>query len=148
MDDQHLPSPTMVDTCHYTLQFPPSQSSPAALSSVLAEVLAFVATLSSSYIWHKQPFNLTLSPAPFSGPSQGNFLEGRTDCTDCVDDEWFVVWLLREVTRAWEDVVVSIEDEDGEFLLIEGAEVLPRWVTPQNATNRVSSGSTSSEGGN
>ena len=137
MDDSHLPSPTGIDTCHYTLHFP--SLSLAELARTIPDLLAFVATLSSSYIWHKQPFNLALSPASFAGPSAGQYLEGRTDCTDCVDDEWFIVWLLKEVSRAWEEVVVSVEDEDGEFLLIEGADVLLRWVTPQNASNRVSS---------
>ena len=28
-------------------------------------------------------------------------------------------------------------DADGEFLLIEAADALPDWVTPENATNRV-----------
>ena len=31
----------------------------------------------------------------------------------------------------------SVFDADGEFLLIEAADVLPAWVTPENATNRV-----------
>lgn len=33
----------------------------------------------------------------------------------------------------------SVYDADGEFLLIEAADVLPDWVTPENATNRVCS---------
>ena len=31
----------------------------------------------------------------------------------------------------------SVSDSDGEFLLVEAAEVLPSWVTPFNAENRV-----------
>lgn len=31
----------------------------------------------------------------------------------------------------------SVTDSDGEFLLIEAAESLPNWVTPENAENRV-----------
>ena len=34
--------------------------------------------------------------------------------------------------------VCSIRDTDGEFLLIEAADELPSWVTPDNAPNRVS----------
>lgn len=30
-----------------------------------------------------------------------------------------------------------IQDSDGEFLLIEAADQLPKWVTPENASNRV-----------
>jgi hypothetical protein len=31
-----------------------------------------------------------------------------------------------------------VRDTDGEFLLIEAANELPKWVTPSNAENRVS----------
>jgi len=31
----------------------------------------------------------------------------------------------------------SVFDTDGEFLLIEAAEVLPTWVKPSNSENRV-----------
>jgi hypothetical protein len=31
-----------------------------------------------------------------------------------------------------------IRDTDGDFLLIEAANHLPKWVTPTNAQNRVS----------
>ena len=34
---------------------------------------------------------------------------------------------------------VSISDNDGEFLLIEAAHFLPRWLNPGNSKNRVSS---------
>ena len=36
--------------------------------------------------------------------------------------------------------MASIRDTDGEFLLIEAANELPAWVSPDNATNRVSRG--------
>ncbi|KZT61276.1 SGT1-domain-containing protein [Calocera cornea HHB12733] len=55
---------------------------------------------------------------------------------DAVDDEWAVVWLLWQLSTHW-DCVISVRDSDGQFLLIEAAEVLPRWVTPSNAENRV-----------
>jgi len=29
------------------------------------------------------------------------------------------------------------QDNDGEFLLIEAADFLPKWVTPESAENRV-----------
>lgn len=35
-------------------------------------------------------------------------------------------------------VLVRIYDADGDFLLIEAAQVLPPWVTPDNSENRVS----------
>ncbi|KAK2462036.1 hypothetical protein APHAL10511_006499 [Amanita phalloides] len=55
---------------------------------------------------------------------------------DSVDDEWLVVWLLKQISQKW-DLVISSVDSDGEFLLIEAAEALPSWVKPSNSENRV-----------
>ena len=53
-----------------------------------------------------------------------------------MDDEWYVVYLLRRVSEAF-DVAVQVWDEDGEFLLIEAAYSLPGWLEPAVAANRV-----------
>jgi len=34
--------------------------------------------------------------------------------------------------------VCSVHDSDGEFLLIEAADQLPKWLNPDTAENRVS----------
>lgn len=127
-----------ISACRYSVHFPPSHA--AQLPSLLVDLQAFTSTLAGSYIWHNQGPSFALSALSFSSAStapQYRFIEGSANCTDAVDDEWFLVWLLREVSRVWEDAVVAVEDEDGEFLLIEGAEALPKWVTPDNAANRV-----------
>lgn len=54
----------------------------------------------------------------------------------CVNDEWFLVYLLRQLTCD-HALCISVEDEDGAFLLIEAADELPKWVRPENATHRV-----------
>lgn len=36
------------------------------------------------------------------------------------------------------DLVIQINDSDGEFLLIEAADYLPKWLNPESAENRVS----------
>jgi hypothetical protein len=33
-----------------------------------------------------------------------------------------------------------VEDEDGQFLLIEAADALPKWLKPETANNRVGFG--------
>lgn len=48
-----------------------------------------------------------------------------------------VVWLLRELTKKFKDLWIKIIDTDGEFLLIEAAGTLPRWLEPEVADNRV-----------
>ncbi|GAA5860390.1 hypothetical protein JCM3774_000403 [Rhodotorula dairenensis] len=138
------PHEAQTDTCTYEIDLPAPHDSAAALSGACAEILALVGSLSQDYIWHKQPFQLALSPEPIAQPvaaasaaPQHRWLAGRTDVTDAVDDEWFIVWLLRQLTLEWNDAAVQVEDDDGEFLLIEAADALPNWVTPQNAANRV-----------
>lgn len=42
-----------------------------------------------------------------------------------------------EQQRVWVRIARSVRDGDGEFLLIEAASALPKWVTPITAKNRV-----------
>ena len=56
---------------------------------------------------------------------------------DNLEDEWFVVFLLFEVSRTFPSLSIRVWDTDGEFLLIEAAFHLPRWLNPENSTNRV-----------
>ncbi|CAG8645807.1 6545_t:CDS:10, partial [Dentiscutata heterogama] len=65
------------------------------------------------------------------------FLYGKTRFGDCIDDEWFIVFLLKHISMKFQDVVVSVSDNDGEFLLIEAAIQLPSWLNPSNSENRV-----------
>ncbi|ORY54998.1 SGT1 protein-domain-containing protein [Leucosporidium creatinivorum] len=148
MDSSTLPPQGVTsDICHYTIHFPPCESTPSQLTARCTSILALFHSLSlhssppQPYLWHScHPPTLSLSPLDFTTPStqpQTQHLKGSLDVSDCVDDEWFLVWLLRQVTQLYPEAVVAINDADGEFLLIEGAEVLPLWVTPTNATNRV-----------
>lgn len=67
-----------------------------------------------------------------------SLLRGRTEYGDSVEDEWVVVYLLRELTKKFEDLWVKVKDSDGEFLLIEAAGTIPEWLEPEVAENRVS----------
>lgn len=57
---------------------------------------------------------------------------------DNVEDEWFIVYLLKCVTRTFKEVAAVVYDNDGQFLLIEAAEHLPKWLDPDSSENRVS----------
>lgn len=65
-------------------------------------------------------------------------LRGRTNYGDSIEDEWVIVYLLRELTKKHEDIWVKATDSDGEFLLVEAAGALPEWLEPEVADNRVS----------
>lgn len=53
-------------------------------------------------------------------------------------DEWLIVYLLRELSNKFLDAWIRVYDTDGEFLLIEAANTLPKWLNPEVAENRVS----------
>ncbi|KIW89435.1 uncharacterized protein Z519_09591 [Cladophialophora bantiana CBS 173.52] len=84
------------------------------------------------YIWQRQGFSLELNKE--DGLS---FLRGQTEYGDSVEDEWVIVWLLRELTNKFNDLWVKVTDSDGEFLLIEASGTLPSWLEPDVAENRV-----------
>lgn len=59
------------------------------------------------------------------------FLHGTTNYGDAIEDEWLVVYMLCELSKAHPDLWVRVGDSDGEFLLVEAANVLPRWLSPE-----------------
>ena len=104
------------------------------------------------YIWQRQSFGLELVKEDGevcchdtksnhehadNFPTGVTLLRGRTEYGDSVEDEWVVVWILRELTKKFTDLWVKIVDNDGEFLLIEAAGTLPKWLEPEVAENRV-----------
>jgi len=64
-------------------------------------------------------------------------LRGLTNYGDSVEDEWLIVYILRELSKKFQDLWIKVVDTDGEFLLIEAANALPRWLNPEIADNRV-----------
>ncbi|XP_077297702.1 ecdysoneless cell cycle regulator isoform X2 [Arctopsyche grandis] len=56
---------------------------------------------------------------------------------DNIEDEWFIVYLILELTKRMPNLIAQIVDNDGEFLLIEAADSLPSWANPSSCINRV-----------
>jgi hypothetical protein len=67
------------------------------------------------------------------------YLHGLTNYGDSVEDEWLIVYILKELSNRFPELWIKVVDTDGEFLLIEAANALPRWLNPEIADNRVSS---------
>ncbi|XP_057826118.2 protein ecdysoneless homolog isoform X2 [Cryptomeria japonica] len=127
-------------------------TSPEQVESKLKELqvncLDIVSPFVKDYIWQHDSFNLqssaTTSTCPCTSSAEDSnsspsvpHLHGRLKYGDNVDDEWFVVFLLYEITRKMPYVSARAWDTDGEFLLIEAAYALPRWLKPENSSNRV-----------
>lgn len=154
MDIFNRPPSISEDTLRYTLYPPLPLADKPSCASLAACIHDLVPKLLPDFLWHRDPFQLKIAPDPDARLGEDkNVLEGRMRVGDCVDDEWCVVWLLREIAKQWDLVLryilsliffvfthltpISVSDSDGEFLLIEAAEFLPGWLNPSNATNRV-----------
>ncbi|KAL5534603.1 hypothetical protein ACEPAG_1066 [Sanghuangporus baumii] len=140
MDIFNRPPGISEDTLQYTLYPSPNAADKSSVISLAALIEEYVGQLlPTDFIWHRDAFELKVvldANSSYNGNQDAWMLEGRMRVGDSVDDEWCVVWLLREVSKKW-DVAVSVYDSDGEFLLIEAAEYLPSWITPSNSENRV-----------
>lgn len=84
------------------------------------------------YIWQRDVFQLQAK-----NDKGLVYLHGITDYGDSVEDEWLVVFLLRELSRSFPNLWIRVFDSDGEFLLVEAANVLPKWLSPEIDGNRV-----------
>nr|XP_045581535.1 protein ecdysoneless homolog [Procambarus clarkii] len=78
------------------------------LEELAAKVLAHVAQYTHQYIWNNQSFTLKVrKQAPCDGTSGvlGPHLGGVTVVGDLLEDEWFIVFLLLNLTRDFSGLV-------------------------------------------
>ncbi len=122
----HIAEETLV----YTVHLPPlssgaSSAKSVALSEISSEACAALINDEvqrllnaglregqSTWIWHKDAWELRVASmsaagAPGSSSDTRRTLEGRMRVGDSVDDEWLVVWLLREVSKKWPELIIS-----------------------------------------
>jgi len=126
----------------YPLPLPTKLPAPALLASLQTlhlSLLSHLAPFLSSHLFHRDPFTLSVPAAPCAlcASPPVPHLHGALRFGDSLPDEWFAVSLLFALTRAFPDVAARAWDSDGEFLLIEAAFALPRWLDPESAPNRV-----------
>lgn len=121
----HLPSPapTVIDGAAETR---------ARLLEVQRTAAELSKELLKNYIWQREAFRLEIQKNDGS-----TLLHGRTNYGDSIEDEWVIVYILRELSKRHPDIWIKVVDSDGEFLLIEAAGTLPSWLEPEVADNRV-----------
>ncbi|CEG80582.1 Putative SGT1-like protein [Rhizopus microsporus] len=88
------------------------------------------------YLWQKDRFHLSIVQDKSQDPLYP-FLYGISRFGDCINDEWFIVHLLHQISITIPESIISISDNDGDVLLIEAALELPSWLDPSNSQNRV-----------
>ena len=118
MDIFNRPPSIAEDTLQYAL-YPTQEIAKdrTAVTSLAALLEEFVSSLlPQRFLWHKDAFELKVVKDPDSSSperkslgkekesSEGEswMLEGRMRVGDCVDDEWCVVWLMREISAKWD----------------------------------------------
>ncbi|KAK7976422.1 glycoside hydrolase family 47 protein [Apiospora arundinis] len=103
-----------------------------ALEDVRKRAMQLTATLTKDYVWQRDSLNLEVK-------NDGGllYLYGSSYYGDAIEDEWLIVYLLRELSKSSSDLWIRVSDSDGEFLLVEAANVLPPWLSPEIDTNRV-----------
>ncbi|OUM62081.1 hypothetical protein PIROE2DRAFT_62123 [Piromyces sp. E2] len=106
----------------------------AALIDISVKIFSFINKYTNNYIWQKEQFQLKIR---YSNELTFPYLSGKTLIGDCMDDEWFITFLLFEISKQFNNCIISVKDNDGEFLLIEAANYLPKWLEPENCENRV-----------
>ncbi|BDA41334.1 probable protein ecdysoneless homolog [Coccomyxa sp. Obi] len=153
-----------VNAVFYELHFPRADQSESDLNAVRDVCLGMVAPLLEGYIWQREAFQLCTSaeeappwrtsrPVGLAASRQsagtspqglGSFRDESLPCLwgavqfgDNLEDEWFITWLLQQLTLHIPGAAARVWDNDGEFLLIEAAYSLPRWLKPETSTNRV-----------
>ncbi|KAK0847336.1 hypothetical protein LTS02_014508 [Friedmanniomyces endolithicus] len=114
----------------------------ARLKEIMRKANELCKKHTKDYIWQRDSFQLKLRPSvedrDAANPQpQVQHLRGRTNFGDSVADEWLVVYLLFELSKQCEDAWIRVYDTDGEFLLIEAANTLPKWLNPEIAEHRV-----------
>ncbi|KAK5697733.1 hypothetical protein LTR17_023850 [Elasticomyces elasticus] len=113
----------------------------ARLKQILNVATEICKQHTKDYIWQRDAFQLRLRPSleeTIETKSQTMpHLRGRTDFGDSVADEWLIVYLLLELSKRCPEIWIRVYDTDGEFLLIEAANSLPKWLNPEIAENRV-----------
>lgn len=119
-----------------------------SLESLLQDINAFVDEFSRPYIWHKDRFHLKIRDQndelfesvvknAENGSMEAPFLYGVSHFGENIQDEWFIVAILLELTKKFKGLVGRVVDSDGEFLLIEAANHLPKWVNPETCEGKV-----------
>ncbi|CAO2163186.1 unnamed protein product [Urochloa humidicola] len=129
----------------YPLPLPTNLPAPAlhaSLQSLHLSHLSHLAPFLSTHLFHRDPFTLSVptdpsAPCALCATPPVPHLHGALRFGDSLPDEWLATSLLFALTRAFPDIAARAWDSDGEFLLIEAAFALPRWLDPESAPNRV-----------
>uniref|UniRef100_A0A8D9AJ19 Protein ecdysoneless homolog n=1 Tax=Cacopsylla melanoneura TaxID=428564 RepID=A0A8D9AJ19_9HEMI len=121
-----------------------SEDSSTSLNTCLNRINSVVEKYSKDYIWHMD--KLTFEPKnvnchsdtfTFRKDSLPPYLYTSLCFGENVEDEWFTLYILFQLTEEIPGIVIRVWDSDGEFLLIEAADHLDSWCNPESCSEKV-----------
>lgn len=100
---QGIPNRTLPDDCMEYAVFVVADSINAKtrLEEVKKATEELAAKWSEGYIWQREGFSLELVE---NKELKMWSLQGRTEYGDSVEDEWYIVWMLRELSKKFADL--------------------------------------------
>ncbi|XP_015110485.1 protein ecdysoneless [Diachasma alloeum] len=122
----------------------------SVLTTEITRFNHLMSTYTKDYMWHCDP--LVFHPRTKTSQILESVIQGdprppdtsliphivaRLRYDEDIGDEWFTVFLIFRLTESLEGLIARLVDSDGEFLLIEGADDLPKWAEPETCQDRV-----------
>ncbi|PNJ40594.1 ECD isoform 3 [Pongo abelii] len=100
---------TMEDTVEYRLFLIPDESRDSdkhkeVLQKYIERIMTQFAPMLVPYIWQNQPFNLKYKPGKGGVPAH---MFGVTKFGDNIEDEWFIVYVIKQITKEFPELVAS-----------------------------------------
>ena len=131
----HEDGATVFVSCHwlYTDSESSCGSNLATAIEYQRKIAEIIDPLIANYLWHKDQLFLTIT-YDYDGALS---LQASVNVGDSVDDEWFIVYIMLEISKCLPKIAISVYDSDGQFLLMEAADHIDDWLGPENADNRV-----------
>lgn len=126
MDIFNRPPAISEDSLHYSIYCAPGSAEKASATTLAAVIQTHVQSLLPGHIWHRDPFELKIVTDP---DDEGSWmLEGKMRVGDCVDDEWCVVWLLKEISAKWDVAIRFVMPLASHWLQTDHFNLLPQCI--------------------
>lgn len=62
---------------------------------------------------------------------------GSYEVNQRIEREWLIIYMLYDLSRIDTDLVITLQDSDGQILLITAAEEIPKWLESSKSNDRV-----------
>ncbi|CAO3633853.1 unnamed protein product [Cunninghamella echinulata] len=127
---------TDINYIQYAIYLPLDKSIHAELNQTESTILTFINCLLRDYLWQKDGFQLSIIHSNKQEKEESiyiyqfiytfykstlSFLIWSNKIWNCLHDEWFIIYLLYQISKRFSEVIITVSDNDGDVLLIEAA---------------------------